>query len=71
MIDITRHSAESLFRRPAAEGSNAAKLEEVRARQVLKSRERKPAERQERLQRRTETPGSTVFSKKERAHADV
>jgi hypothetical protein len=71
MTDITRHSAESLFRRPAAEGSNAAKLEEVRARQTLRSRERKPAERQERLERRTQSSGDGVFSKKEPAHADV
>lgn len=71
MTDITRHSAESLFRRPAAEGSNAAKLEEVRARQTLRSRERKPAERQERLERRTQSSGDGVFSKKEPTHADV
>jgi predicted component of type VI protein secretion system len=53
MIDTVRHAAQNLFRKPdAEEGSNAAKLQEFRQRQALRSRELKLAQKQERLQRR-------------------
>ncbi len=53
MIDTVRHAAQNLFRKPdAEEGSNAAKLQELRHRQALRSREIKLAQKQERLQKR-------------------
>jgi hypothetical protein len=53
MIDTVRHAAQNLFQKPnAEEGSNAAKLQEVRNRQALRSRELKLAQKAERLQKR-------------------
>jgi hypothetical protein len=57
MIDITRDAAESLFRHPAAAGSNAAKLEEFRLRQTIRMRKTKQDERQERLDKRGRLEG--------------
>ncbi|MBB4278896.1 hypothetical protein [Rhizobium mongolense] len=72
MIDTTRHTAESLFRRPAPEGSNAAKLQDIRARQILRMRERRPVERQQRLENRTRSANLlTLFARKEPAHGAV
>jgi hypothetical protein len=57
MTDTLRHAAQNLFRKPdAEEGSNAAKLQEIRNRQALRSRELKLAQKEERLQRRAAQP---------------
>ncbi|KGD86203.1 MULTISPECIES: hypothetical protein [Rhizobium/Agrobacterium group] len=63
MIKTTRHAAEGLFKRPdPAEGSDAAKLQDFRSRQVLRKRETKLAEMQQRLEKRaTDTVGLTSF----------
>lgn len=53
MIETVRNIAENLFRRPdATDGSNAAKLRDIRSRQALRQRERKFAEKHERDQKR-------------------
>ncbi|TWF48070.1 hypothetical protein FHW37_109133 [Neorhizobium alkalisoli] len=52
--------AKNMFRRPDAEpGSDAAKLQAVRDRQILRQRERKLAERHERNQKRANHPLAT------------
>lgn len=63
MINITRHAAEGLFKRSdPAEGSDAAKLRDFRSRQVLRKREMKLAEMQQRLEKRSaDTVGLTPF----------
>lgn len=53
MIQSTRSAATLLFARPQAEeGSNAAKLQDIRTLQALRLRERKLLEKQERLEKR-------------------
>lgn len=53
MINTTRHAAEGLFKRSDPEvGSAAAKLRDFRSRQVLRKREMKLAEMQQRLKKR-------------------
>ncbi|TCU15143.1 hypothetical protein [Rhizobium sullae] len=72
MIDTTRHAAESLFRRTAPEGSNAAKLQDVRTRQILRMRERRPVEMQQRVENRMRRANlETLFALKERTHGDI
>lgn len=62
MIDTARHAAEGLFKRPdAGEGSNAAKLRDFRSRQILRKREIKLAELQQRLEKRAADPAVTLF----------
>ncbi|WP_281978321.1 hypothetical protein [Pseudorhizobium flavum] len=61
MIDITRDAAESLFRHPAAAGSNAAKLEEFRLRQTIRMRKTKQDERQERVEKRGHADASKAL----------
>lgn len=70
MKDTTRHVAESLFSPAAPEGSNAAKLQEIRARQIRRLREFSPVERQRRLERRRRGT-EALFAPKERAHGNV
>jgi hypothetical protein len=70
MKDTTRHVAESLFSRAMPEGSNAAKLQEIRARQIRRMRELRPVERQRRLEKRMRT-ADALFAPKERPHGDV
>ncbi|WP_026614560.1 hypothetical protein [Ensifer aridi] len=71
MMNIARHTAESLFRPAAPEGSNAAKLQKIRARQILRMRERGPVERQQRLDKRRTLSRGALFAPKERTHDDV
>ncbi|TCV70000.1 hypothetical protein EDE05_11115 [Neorhizobium sp. R1-B] len=53
MINTASHAAAGLFKRPdAEEGSNAAKLQDLRSRQILRKRETKLAEMQQRLEKR-------------------
>jgi ElaB/YqjD/DUF883 family membrane-anchored ribosome-binding protein len=64
MINKTLHAAESLFKRTGAEqGSDAAKLQEFRARQVLRKRETKLTEIKQRLEKRNSGPCSSVFAR--------
>lgn len=64
MINKTLHAAESLFKRTGAEqGSDAAKLQDFRARQVLRLRETKLAEMKQRLEKRNSSPCSYVFAR--------
>ncbi|TCU29035.1 hypothetical protein EV130_102215 [Rhizobium azibense] len=72
MIDTTRHTAQSLFQRVAPEGSNAAKLQDIRARQILRMRELRPVERQQRLENRTRNANLvTPLARKEPSHGAV
>ncbi|WP_105384557.1 hypothetical protein [Neorhizobium alkalisoli] len=60
MIDTVSHAAEGLFKRPdAKEGSNAAKLQDLRSRQILRRRETKLTEMQQRLEKRVASVGLT------------
>ncbi|CAD7022849.1 hypothetical protein REJC140_00010 [Pseudorhizobium endolithicum] len=61
MIETTRHAAESLFRHPAATGSNAAKLEEFRLRQKTRMHRARMDERQERLEKRNRPAAATAL----------
>ena len=62
LIDTARYAAESLFKRPQAqEGSNAQKLRDFRSRQILRKREVKLAELQQRLEKRAVDPAVTSF----------
>jgi hypothetical protein len=62
MINTASHAAEGLFKRPdAEEGSNAAKLQDLRSRQILRKRETKLAEMQQRLEKRIVAVGRTSF----------
>ncbi len=70
MKDPTRHVAESLFSRAAPEGSNAAKLQEIRARQIRRMRELRPVERQRRLEKRMRSTDA-LLAPKERPDGDV
>lgn len=69
MKHTNRHVAESLFSCAAPEGSNAAKLQEIRARQIRRLREVRPVERQRRLEKRRR--GADALLAQERAHANV
>ncbi|CCF00683.1 hypothetical protein predicted by Glimmer/Critica (plasmid) [Sinorhizobium fredii HH103] len=71
MMNTARHTAESLFRPAAPEGSNAAKLQKIRAREILRMRERGPIERQQRLEKRRTLSRGTLFAPKERTDGDV
>ena len=71
MMNTARHTAESLFRPAAPEGSNAEKLKKIRAREVLRMRERGPAERQRRLEKRKTVSRGTLFAPKEPTDGDV
>lgn len=58
MITTHRHAAEGLFKRPDPEqGTDAAKLQDIRHRQALRKREASRSEMQERLERRKGDPG--------------
>jgi hypothetical protein len=53
MITRTTNAAENLFKQPVAEqGSNAAKLHDIRSRLALRDRETRAADRTYRLERR-------------------
>ncbi|WEX88023.1 hypothetical protein PZN02_000473 [Sinorhizobium garamanticum] len=68
MMNTARLAAENLFRPAAPEGSNATKLQKIRARQILRMRERRPVERQQRLEKRMSRSRDTLFASKERIH---
>jgi hypothetical protein len=62
MIRSNYHSIEQLFNRPIAEqGSDAAKLQDIRGRLALRSREARLEERQVRLRKRQRSPSLAVF----------
>lgn len=71
MINTARHAAESLFRPAAPEDSNATKLQKIRAQQVLRERERRPVERQQRLDKRKTLSRDAPLNPKERTYGDV
>ena len=71
MIDTPRLAAENLFRRATPEGSNAAKLQEIRTRQVVRMRRLKPLERQQRIEKRMTLSRDTFFVTKERTHGEI
>ncbi|MEZ0000551.1 hypothetical protein [Sinorhizobium fredii] len=71
MMNTARHMAESLFRPAAPDGTNAAKLQKIRAREILRMRERGPIERQQRLEKRRTLSRGTLFAPKERTDGDV
>lgn len=57
MPHTTHHTAKSLFKRQIPEeGSNAARLHEIRNRQAFRSEETRLAEKQQRLENRKVTP---------------
>lgn len=65
MPDTTHHTAKSLFKRQIPEeGSNAARLHEIRNKQAFRSEETRLAEKQQRLENRkvTPKPGCLFFS---------
>jgi hypothetical protein len=70
MIDDPRLAAKNLFRRVTPKGSNAAKLQKIRATQVVRMRELKPIERQQRLEKRMTHCRDTFFVANERTHGD-
>ncbi|WP_248447840.1 hypothetical protein [Sinorhizobium meliloti] len=71
MIDDPRLAAENLFRRVMPEGTNAAKLQKIRATQIVRMRELKPIERQQRLKKRMTHCRDTFFVANERTHGDI
>jgi hypothetical protein len=70
MIDEPRLAAENLIRRVTPEGSNAAKLQKIRATQIVQMRELKPIERQQRIEKRMIHCRYTFFVANERTHGD-
>jgi hypothetical protein len=71
MIDEPRLAAEKPDPASNARGLNAAKLQKIRATQIVRKRELKPIERQQRLEKRMTRCRDTLFVANERTHGDI
>ena len=68
MIDEPRLAAEKPDPASNARGLNAAKLQKIRATQIVQMRELKPIERQQRIEKRMIHCRYTFFVANERTH---